>query len=132
MSVNAARPTYFAAVGGGNQTYGGVRSRQQCAKDQTAHTKLKYRVIGQSSVEEMSSKNLKDQLDESVEKQLKEQNKALGMLEEAETKVDVPLLLKAMPEVDTAILHKYDDADADVDFGDGKSEDGFDSSRSVL
>ena len=53
----AARPTYFAAIG--RSTHGGVASRHISGKDQTAHTKLKYRVIGQASVSEMKEKNLK-------------------------------------------------------------------------
>ena len=53
----AARPTYFAAIG--RSTYGGVASRQTSGKDQIAHTKLKYRVVGQASVSEMKEKNLK-------------------------------------------------------------------------
>ena len=53
----AARPTYFAAIG--RSTYGGVASRQISGKDQIAHTKLKYRVVGQESVSEMKEKNLK-------------------------------------------------------------------------
>ena len=53
----AARPTYFAAIG--RSTHGGVASRHISGKDQTAHTKLKYRFIGQASVSEMKEKNLK-------------------------------------------------------------------------
>jgi protein CWC15 len=118
----AARPTYFAAVG--RQTYGGVSSRHISGKDQTAHTKLKTRQIGQSSVSEMRSKDLKSELELQESENGMDRKNAIAMIEFEEKKVDLTLLLKNKPEIDEEVLKKYDDADIDAG-----SSDGFDSSR---
>jgi protein CWC15 len=117
----AARPTYFAAVG---RQYGGIRSRHISGKDQNAHTKLKFRQIGQSSTEEMKLKDLKYELETKEELNLIDKKSAISMIENEEKKVDVILLLKNKPDIDPELLKKYDDAD----INNSGSEDGFDSS----
>lgn len=121
--TTAARPTYHAAIGG-KQNYGGFKSRAVCAKDQAAHTKLKFRQLGQSTEVEVKNADLRYDLDRKEQEYLSQKNKAIAMILQEEKKVDVPLLIKNKPEVDEEILKKYDDSDVE----DG-SDDGFDSSR---
>jgi protein CWC15 len=123
--TTAARPTYHAAVAG-KLNYGGFKSRAVCAKDQAAHTKLKFRQFGQATEEELRNVDLRYDLDKKEQEHLSQKNKAISMILQEEKKVDVPLLLQNKPEVNEEILKKYDDADIDED-----SDDGFDSSRYV-
>lgn len=121
--TTAARPTYYAAIG--KQDYGGFKSRAVCAKDQAAHTKLKYRQPGQSTLSEVgNTDDLRYELDRKEQEYASQKNKAITMILQEEKKVDVPLLLKNKPEIDQEVLKKYDDADIE-----GDSDDGFDSSR---
>lgn len=121
--TTAARPTYYAAIG--KQDYGGFKSRAVCAKDQAAHTKLKYRQPGQSTLSEVgNTDDLRYELDRKEQEYASQKNKAITMILQEEKKVDVPLLLKNKPEIDQEVLKKYDDADVE-----GDSDDGFDSSR---
>jgi protein CWC15 len=125
--TTAARPTYYAAIGG-KQEYGGFKSKAVCAKDQIAHTKLKFRQPGQGSVKEVQNADLRYELDRKEEEYTSQKNKAFSMVLEEEKKVDVKLLLENKPTpVDQDILNKYDDADID-----GGSDDGFDSSRYIF
>mmetsp|Transcript_103155 Transcript_103155/g.202247 ORF Transcript_103155/g.202247 Transcript_103155/m.202247 type:complete len:231 (-) Transcript_103155:69-761(-) len=121
--TTAARPTYHAAVAG-KLNYGGFKSRAVCAKDQAAHTKLKFRQLGQSTVEEVKNADLRYDLDRKEEEYLSQKNKAIAMIVQEERKVDIPLMIKNKPEVNEEILKKYDDADID----EGSNDDGFDSS----
>jgi protein CWC15 len=121
--TTAARPTYHAAIGG-KLNYGGFKSRAVCAKDQAAHTKLKFRQLGQATAEEVRNADLRYDLDRKEQEYLSQKNKAIAMILQEEKKVDVPLLIKNKPEMNEDILKKFDDAD--VDEG---SSDGFDSSR---
>ena len=126
--TTAARPTYYAAIG--KQDYGGFKSRAVCAKDQAAHTTLKYRQFGQSTEQEIKKNDLKGDLERKEQEYVSQKNKAINMILQEEKKVDVQLLLKNKPEVDEEDLKKkYDDADIDADSDDGSDSDGFDSSR---
>eukprot|EP00598_Pedospumella_elongata_P006050 CAMPEP_0184972788 /NCGR_PEP_ID=MMETSP1098-20130426/4749_1 /TAXON_ID=89044 /ORGANISM="Spumella elongata, Strain CCAP 955/1" /LENGTH=226 /DNA_ID=CAMNT_0027495161 /DNA_START=41 /DNA_END=721 /DNA_ORIENTATION=- len=118
--TTAARPTYYAAIG--KQDYGGFKSRAVCAKDQAAHTRLKFRQVGQSTQEEVKSSDLRNDLDRKEQEYASQKNKAITMILQEEKKIDVPLLLKNKPEIDEEVLKKYDDDDID------QSDDGFDSS----
>ncbi len=118
----AARPTYYAAVGA--KSFGGVRSRHYSGKDQIAHTQLKFRQVGQSTVEEMRERDLKSEIDLKETTHINEKNKSFALITNEEKKVDVPLLLKNKPEIVPESLQKYDDADVD-----DRSDDGFGSSR---
>lgn len=124
--TTAARPTYHAAIGN-TLNYGGFKSRAVCAKDQAAHTKLKFRQFGQATQEELRNVDLKYDLDRKEEEHIVQKNKAIVMILNEEKKVDIPLLLKNKPEVNEEVLKKYDDSD--VDQG---SDDGFDSSRYLI
>lgn len=121
----AARPTYYAAIGA-KSSYGGVRSRHYSGKDQIAHTKLKFRQVGQATVDEMRERDLKTEIDAKEEAFIAEKNKSFALITNEEKKVNVPLLLKNKPEVNPEALQKYDDADVEDDDASG---DGFDSSR---
>ena len=56
----AGRPTYHSKAGG--QVYSGIRTAMKSGKDQSAHTKLKFRQFGQSSKEEVSDRDFKAEL----------------------------------------------------------------------
>ena len=120
------RPTWNPAVG--NKSSSGFRSMAVSGKDQTAHTKLKFRQVGQSSQSEILSRNLKGELERKEEEHLKSKQKAILMIEEEEKKVDVPRLLTNAPHIDNATLKKYDDSDV---VADKNSEDDL-SSRFFL
>lgn len=121
--TTAARPTYYAAIG--KQEVGGMRRHIVSGKDQTAHTRLKFRQPGQGTAEDIRAKDLKYELELKEQKHEFEKNKAFNTLLNEEKKVDVALLLKDRPEVNVDDLkEKYDDADID----EGNSDDEFDSS----
>ena len=132
--TTAARPTYFAAQG--RQSFSSFSTRKVSSKDQTAHTKIKYRQLCQNSSEEVRDKDFRKDLEEKELKYLQDEDQAaLSFLAEEEKKVNVQLLLKDKPELDPDSLKKYDDADIDIgndsdsSRDSGKEADGFDSSR---
>lgn len=116
----AGRPTYKSAVG---KTPGAFRSRMTSGKDQTAHTKLKFRQFGQASHEEVNQRDLRSELEQRENKFVLEKDKTTAWLAKEEANIDVPLLLKNQPEMDSEKLQQYDDKDVEVD-----SDDDFDSS----
>ena len=124
--TTAARPTYYAAIG--KQEYGGLKKNIISAKDQIAHTKLKFRQPGQNTVEEVQQKDLRSKLEEKELQHEMEKDKTMALLLQEEKKADVStLLIKDKPDVDAdALRAKYDDADIDED---DQDDDGFDSSR---
>jgi protein CWC15 len=92
-------------------------------KDQTAHTKLKFRQFGQASHEEVNQRDLRSELEQRENKFVLEKDKTTAWLAKEEANIDVPLLLKNQPEMDSKKLQQYDDKDVEVD-----SDDDFDSS----
>jgi len=120
------RPTFHPAVAGGNTTFGGFKTGQTSVKDQTGHTKLKFRQYGQSSVEEMRYSDMRMELQRREAALDNEKKMALAMVENEEKTVDLPLLLTDASAVDTNTTN-FDDEDAD--FGD--SDDSDDLSRWV-
>eukprot|EP01035_Chromulina_nebulosa_P019830 gene19830-25778_t len=60
--TTAGRPTYFSKVGSGNPNLG-IRSNHVSGKDQTAHTKLKFRQSGQNNPDDINKRHLKEELD---------------------------------------------------------------------
>jgi len=134
----AARPTFHAAQG--RASHGGFRSTSQSAKDQLAHTKLKFRRLGQSSTQERESvakKDLKSTLEKSERLLLESKgihiplkNQEVPITGEVE-KTSVKLLLtNEEEEIDlNEIKKKYDDEDVDYE---QNSDDGFESRLDVL
>lgn len=120
----AARPTFHAAQG--KASFGGSFSRSVSGKDQTAHTKLKFRRIGQASTDEMVSKDFKKSLGES-ETLLIKNNGVLPILPvkaiHENNKITLKLLKNEVEEtIDlNDIKRKYDDVDADFDANDSES-----------
>lgn len=121
---NAARPTYFPAVGRADNS--GIKSVYVSAKDQAGHTKLKYRQTGQGTTAEVQRKDFKADLEEKERKYLLENNKNTAWMAKEESKVNVPLLLENKVELDEA--QQFDDDDVELGNKDDDS-DGFDSSR---
>lgn len=132
----AGRATFQAIKGTGQSSV--IKTASVSGKDQTAHTKLKYRQIGQASVEEIKQQkkereNLKNEL------QSKELKNILGnskdtkwmVAQEEEKKVNVEEILQETQIKQTnhnfeEIKQKYDDADIDFD---SVSSDAKDSDR---
>lgn len=121
----AGKATYHSAVGRSQST--SFRTRHYSGKDQTAHTQLKFRQVGQSSAAELQQKDFRHELDQRELKYTYEKDKKTAWLAQQEEKVDVPLLLRNQPELDVAKLEKYDDKDVEVE-----EDSDFDSSRFVL
>ena len=67
--TSAARPTFAPAMGGQNrgETSLSAMTKQYSSRDLVSHTKLKYRHIGQGTVEEVRSQDLKRKLEEREE-----------------------------------------------------------------
>jgi protein CWC15 len=118
----AGRATYQAAKGSARSST--INTQKVSGRDQTAHTKLKYRQIGQSSKDELKNKNLKDDLEGREHKYLLSNNKETKwMVKEEEKKVDVNTILSEKPKINfEEVQKKYDDADIDVNDSDEESE----------
>ncbi len=133
----SGRPTFKTANGYGS--YSNIQSRLISGKDQTAHTKLKFRQIGQASVDEVKKKDFKKSLDVKEQKHVLENDKTTAWMAKdlAENPIsDSPHLIKYQSELPIVeIAKKYDDADIDENSSVSTSsdrEDSFDSSRFVL
>lgn len=122
------RPTFHAAVGQANAGPTGLKTYHFSSKDQAAHTKMKYRAVGQSSSSDMVHRDLAAELDRREREFVAEKNKHIAGIEEEEKAVDTKRLLITAAESTAATSEPtktYDDADAQG------SDDDFDSSRWV-
>lgn len=134
--TTAARATFFASSASGsaefgNWSTGGQSSKQYAARDQAAHTKMKFRQTGQSSEKELSEKDLKEELEEKERKYLEEKEKERNKYGDGgepgggvRRLEGSKLLLKDKEEI-TQKTQKYDDRDdeADSDAGGGDDSD---------
>jgi len=118
------RPTFHAAVGR-SESGPAVRTFHFSAKDQAAHTKLKYRTPGQASSSDMIHRDLAAELERREREFVAEKNKHIADIEEEEKAVDTKrlLLTSTADSAATGPSKKYDDTDAKG------SDDDFDSSR---
>lgn len=132
----AGRATYQAAKG--TAQVSAIKTAAVSGKDQTAHTKLKFRQFGQASQEELKQKKeqLKHALDEKEYKITlgnSKETKWMVSVEEEEKKVNVEEILEKKPVVTQVtfeeIQEKYDDADIDFDSvsSDASEENGDDA-----
>jgi protein CWC15 len=120
--TTAHRPTWHSAIGSGVQ----IQTRVVSAKDQVAHSQLKTRQIGQSSVGEVSGRDFRSTLEvREKEEDIKKSN-GLQLVQAEEKKVDVTRLLADKPAIDEEVFNKYDDADAE----DTEEDDDISSSSS--
>jgi hypothetical protein len=117
----AARPTFNPAIG--KSTLGGFNTRSISAKDQAAHTKLKFRKFGQASIEEMETKNLKINLQQKECLLLIEGDKSTSFISQSASESASSLKLLTNSVDLEAIKRKYNDEDADKN----TPGDGFDS-----
>lgn len=122
----ASRPTYFPAMG--RESNSTIKTVSTSAKDQTAHTKLKFRQTGQATTEELRQRDFRAELEQKERKFLLEKDKSTAWMAKEESKVNVPLLLKNQPELRAEELEQFDDDDVELDKNNSDS-DGFDSSR---
>lgn len=122
--TTANRPTWNPAVGsvGGHNNV----SFHISAKDQPSHMTLKYRQVGQSSAEEMISKDLRTELNHKEDNYVAAKNRnSVSLIENEEKSVDVLKLITNKPDI-TSVKGKYNDEDADVE--DGNSDRDLESS----
>lgn len=119
------RPTFHAAVGRGDSGPA-VRTFHFSAKDQAAHTKLKYRAAGQASDVDMMHRDLAAELDRREREFVAEKNRHVSEIEAEEKAVDTKRLLLTAAVTAAAPTKTYDDADAKG------SDDDFNSSRFEL
>lgn len=121
--TTANRPTYYPAVG--KQQFGGLSSRRFSVRDQTAHTKLKFRELGQSSSAEKKDRGFqKKELDLLEKHHLNPQH----LQDRQEAGVSQTLLLlqnENAAEESARMARVFDDADASIE----DSGNNFDSSR---
>ena len=99
--------------------------RKCCIQDQAAHTKLKFRQLGQHSESELKNKDFRSDLEQKERSYEQQSKQPLSRIMQEERQVDVTLLLKNKPEIDLEVLKKYDDGDVN----EGESDADFDSSR---
>lgn len=129
----AARPTFHSAQG--RASFGGFRNSSHSAKDQLAHTKLKFRQLGQASKQErevVAKKDIKSALE--INEQLLLGNKGYipsQKIHEQSVEIEKnPSSMKLLTneeeeEIDlNEIKRKYDDEDVDYE---QNSDDGFES-----
>ena len=127
--TTAHRPTWHAAVGSVKNH--GFSSVAVSAKDQIGETRLKFRQAGQSSQQDMATRNVLEELEKREFEQLSEKNKMIAMIESEEKKVDVVNLLKNHAEVaGTEVGHDNKYNDADIEYGD--ADEDFESSRFII
>eukprot|EP01041_Mallomonas_annulata_P010259 gene10259-21404_t len=117
------RPTFHPAIGPTSLSGLGNVSRHMSAKDQPAETKLKFRQSGQSTQDDMRTKDLRSELEERERVHLASKKTAIAMIEKEEQSVDVVKLLTDKPDM-SRVAAKYNDADIE---GNGSDKD-FDSS----
>ncbi len=86
--TTAGRPTYNARVA---QVYSGIRTGMVAARNQNAHTKLKFREKGQASIEELKSRDFKNELENKESILLKLKDKPNDAI--VAPKAEKPLLL---------------------------------------
>lgn len=122
--TTAHRPTWVSAVGGVKNH--GFTSKMVSAKDQNGETRLKFRQVGQSSREEMTSRDLVGELEKREHDHISEKSKMMALIESEEKKVDTVPLLKECAEA-AHESSKYNDDDFVPSKTDEK-EDDFDSS----
>eukprot|EP01039_Chlorochromonas_danica_P006508 gene6508-7177_t len=137
---NASRPTYFPAVGRPDNN--GIQTGYSSAKDQTAHTKMKFRQYGQGSQEELKDKReaFKEELAAKEKKFLLSKDITTAWMAKEVQKLNIPLLLQDQPDLE-AVDQQYDDEDISFGHhgkekkhqeeegeGGGSGSDGFDSS----
>lgn len=120
----AGRPTYSAATG--KRSGLALPTSHSSGKDQIAHTKLKFRQPGQGIGDEVQQRDFRAELEKKEWQHTMAKSKDTAWLAKEEQKVDVPLLLKNQPEIDTEKIKKYDDSDVEVEDSDEDSD--FDSS----
>jgi protein CWC15 len=108
-------------------------------KDQKGQTKLKFRQMGQASVDEIQKKDFKKDLDVKEQKYVLENDKTTAWMakEASSSTTTAPLMIKFQADVPSSsvseIAKKYDDDDIeDVESqsssNESGSDDGFDSS----
>jgi protein CWC15 len=120
---NTHRPTYYAPMGQ-KQSNIGVPTYSFSVKDQTAHTRMKYRTAGQASAEEMKSRDLAVELERKEAQLVQEKNKSISSVLEEEKHVDTTkLLISDRAHSERTSAAEFDDADAKA------SDDDFGSSR---
>lgn len=103
----------------------------QSGKDQTAHTKLKYRQTGQNAPTELKNHDYKTELQKKESKVISTSTDSPrkmitnnSMATSDQGQAEKPLLLANVPHVNEEVIKKYDDKDAN-----GDDDDDFDSSR---
>jgi len=126
--TTAGRPTYNAAMG--RQSYGGIVTTRLSGKDQIAHTKIKYRQVGQSSTVELKTHDFRAELEKRERNALEEKQKLIASApaipsSEHSKKDNTPKLLLSADDT-TEVLKKYNDGDAE--FAKGDSDKDLDSS----
>ncbi|GLC44620.1 hypothetical protein PLESTB_001326600 [Pleodorina starrii] len=133
--TTAHRPTWAPAIGGEEQ--GGMRifkpSVAVSAKNLPAHTKLKFRQEGQSSVEDVRAKDLRAELEAKERKHFAKKSGAPSDFEE-ERQRDLKLLEAAPPDGQTRqLVPKAIDADdEDPESSESSSDDDDDDDEEAL
>jgi len=114
----AGRPTFSAAVGKSNSST--IRTQLTSSKDQAAHTKLKFRQVGQASNSETKSIDFKAEL-ELNERKFSQKNNFFSRLSREEDGVEIKKLIMDTSESRSEDLPQYDDSDVSVN----SSKDSF-------
>jgi len=110
----AGRPTFSAAVGKSKTST--IRTQLESNKDQVAHTKLKFRQVGQNSTTEIKLKDFKAELEENERKFAPNKDHSALWLTKAEEKVEVKLLIKDTPSSSSSVnpAQTFDDSDVSI------------------
>lgn len=88
---------------------------------------MKYRMVGQSSKEEMSARDLRDELLTKERGILSTHSEALLRIEREEKKIDVDKIKLLLTDAASAEgTKKYDDADVEADYSEDELESRYD------
>lgn len=115
----AGRPTYSAAVGRAKTST--IRTQLVSSKDQTAHTTLKYRQVGQSTTTEIKEKNFRTELETKEKKYASIGSSKDVWFSKEEEKADVQLLLTNEASNSNNNKEYNDDSDVSVSSTDSDS-----------
>ena len=121
----ANRPTWNPAQG--VPISHGIGSRHVSGKDQAGFTTLKFRQFGQNSKEELTQRDLKDELLRREQEYSNTKKNSLALIQNEEKQDNVLKLLENRPSATT--VTKYNDTDADLGGAEIESDKDVESSR---
>ncbi|XP_072034325.1 spliceosome-associated protein CWC15 homolog [Amphiura filiformis] len=123
--TTAARPTWDPARGGRGKGEGDLSalSKQYSSRDLPAHTKLKYRQTGQDTIDEVSRRDLRKELEERERAVAREKRGDRGNKESSSSSSSKRPRIEQIPAANLDADDPIDDDDDDDDDSDESDDD---------